>query len=286
MGNASNPLPPYSVLMPVAPWESPSIVGQALVSLAQQSLPASQVVLSCDGPPPESLRECLEQVALPLEIVIGPGQEGVGPVLARGLQLCRHELVVRADADDVSLPQRCARQVSWMMAHPEILVLGSLINEFSHDINQPLSQRLIPIEKREIERQYNKRNPLSHPSVILRRTAILAVGNYRANPGFEDYDLWLRLIKRHGTSVIANLPEALVLARIGTAHLKRRHGWNYAIAEAGFFLQCGFEELLEWPCVIHNLAIRFPLRILPTTFLAWAMMWGTRRRLNRTEDEG
>jgi hypothetical protein len=172
-----------------------------------------------------------------------------------------------------------------MMAHPEILVMGSMINEFSLDIDQPLSQRLIPIGRSAIKRESHTRNPLSHPSVILRRTPILAVGNYRAKPGFEDYDLWLRLIKRHGSSVLANLPEALVLARVGPAHLKRRHGWNYAIAEARFFLQCGFEDLMEWPSVIRNLAIRFPLRILPTSFLAWAMRRGTRRILNPTQDE-
>jgi hypothetical protein len=79
------------------------------------------------------------------------------------------------------------------------------------------------------------RNPLNHPSVILRRQAVLAAGNYRAVSGFEDYELWLRLLVIHGSKVLANTPQPLVMARVGPAHLSRRHGWSYAQAEVGFF---------------------------------------------------
>ena len=271
----------YSILMPLAPWEPPLIVRQALESLKDQTFPASQVIVSCDGPPPRSLREQLEQVRLPLEIVLGPGGEGVGPVLARGLERCRHDLVVRADADDVSLPQRCATQVSWMLQHPEVMAMGCLIDEFCHSPDQVVSQRLVPIRSEKINREARWRNPLNHPSVILRRSAVQSVGNYRSKPGFEDYDLWLRLLKTYGSAALANSPEALVRVRVGAAHLGRRHGWRYALAEGQFFIACAREGLLRWGDVVRNLTIRFPLRLLPNSLLAWVMVQGTRREVGR-----
>ena len=109
---------PYSVLMPLAPWESPEVVAEALRSLLRQSWQPTQLVVSCDGSPPGPLRRVLKAADLPMEILEGSGQEGVGPVLARGLSRCVHELVVRADADDICLPNRCERQLEVMQASP------------------------------------------------------------------------------------------------------------------------------------------------------------------------
>ena len=101
---------PYSASMPLAPWESPAVVAEALESLRCQTLPPDQVVVSCDGTPPAPLLCCLEAADMPI-MLLGPGSEGVGPVLARGLLHCREEPALRVDADDLSLPERAARQV-------------------------------------------------------------------------------------------------------------------------------------------------------------------------------
>ena len=68
----------YAVLMPLAPWEKPKILTEALESLEAQTWPAAQVVVSCDGEPSSSLRDILQLSDLPLHIVVG-GAEGVGP---------------------------------------------------------------------------------------------------------------------------------------------------------------------------------------------------------------
>lgn len=273
-------LPPYSVLMPLAPWEAPQILNEALMSLAKQTLAAYEVVMSCDGPPPTVLKTVIQGTRLPIRLVMGPGNEGVGPVLARGLRECRQDLVVRADADDISLPHRCATQVSWMARHPLTIVLGSVISEFHDSPALPDSKRIVPIESERIAIEAQSRNPLNHPSVIFRRQAILDVGNYRSRPGFEDYDLWLRVLTRHGSVALANLPESLVLARVGQAHLARRHGYRYAVSEGRFFWSCGKEGLLSWGSVLQALAVRLPLRMLPKASLVWVMQAATRQKLN------
>jgi hypothetical protein len=273
----------YSVLMPLAPWEPPEQVAMALASLKNQTLPPSQVVVSCDGAPPEALMNLLAAESLPLELLIGPGSEGVGPVLARGLAYCRYELVVRADADDISQPDRCAIQMMWMHQHPAVAVMGSTINEFVDHPDQPINQRWVPTDGPSIARTAHSRNPLNHPSVILRRSAVLAVGNYRSVAGFEDYDLWLRMLAVHGSEVLANVSQPLVSARVGAAHLRRRHGLRYALAEARFFYSCGQQALLPWRSVAKDVLIRFPLRLLPSGLLYRATKSYTRRNIYHSQ---
>ncbi len=273
----------YAVLMPLAPWEAPEILAEALESLQRQTLPPKQVVISCDGTPAAALHRCLAASALPIELVFGPGSEGVGPVLARGVLHCREELVLRCDADDLSVPERAALQVSWMYQHPGVLVMSTPITEFIDHPDHRLLQRWVPLNPAQISMVARVRNPLNHPSVILRRSAVLAIGNYQSVPGFEDYELWLRLLRAHGPRALANLPQALVLARVGPAHLRRRHGWGYAIAEARFLLQCGRRGLLPIWCVIGSLLFRFPLRLVPPQCLAGVMGAVTRRAVPEAE---
>jgi hypothetical protein len=267
--------PSYAVLMPIAPWEPADVVKEALQSLERQTLPPDQLVVSCDGELPSELTAVLNACTLPLLRVDGPGGEGVGPVLARGLLACRHDLVVRADADDLSLPQRCAIQVSWLAVHPEVMALSSWIEEFSSEQPRRFYRR-VPCDSARLHRCAVRRNPLNHPAVIFRRQAVLAVGSYRRRPGFEDYDLWLRLLTRWGPQCLANLPQPLVRARVGRAHLARRHGWRYARAESAFFLGAASEGLISWCDAFLALGLRLPLRLLPARVLGQVMRCFTR----------
>jgi hypothetical protein len=93
---------------------------------------------------------------------------------------------------------------------------------------------------------------------------VLDVGNYRRMEYGEDYELWCRLLA-DGRS-LANLPEVLVKARAeglvgrrrGAAVARREAQLQRAIVETGFY---------GWPVALANLAVRVPLRFLPTRLL-------------------
>jgi len=254
----------YSVLMPLAPWEKPEIVATALLSIRNQTLPAQTVIISCDGMPDSPLAAVLRESNLPLTLLYGPGGEGVGPVLARGLLACRTEFLMRADADDISHPERAQLQIATMQSRPQVAVLSSPIHEFI-DEDLFLGLRSVPHGAKAISAYIFWRNPINHPAVMLRRDRILAAGNYSDCPGFEDYQLWLRLHRRGDQ--LCNLPVALVAARVGPSHLDRRRGVIYALHEARFLLQCGYQGLMGWPRVLLLILARCPLRILPPAMM-------------------
>jgi hypothetical protein len=262
------PLPTYEWLLPLAPWESPEVLAGVLHGLAGQTWPAACLVVSVDGTLPAELQRVLNESGLPLRVLEASRWQGTGAVLARGLEACVTPWVLRADADDLCHPQRAERQLGHLMRHPELAVLGSQLGERAAEGARP-SLRSVPITDAQIHALMRWRNPFNHPTVALRRDAVLAAGNYRPSPGFEDWDLWLRLAVAGAR--FANLPEVLVTATVGEAHLARRHGAAYLQREARFLLRCGREGLLPLPWVLLLMALRLPWRLLPSGWLAALM---------------
>lgn len=112
--------------------------------------------------------------------------------LSLGLHHARADLVARMDSDDLSEPDRLARQVGFMREHPEVAVLGSAYKII--DANEsPQKTIRLPVTDIAVRRALLWGNPLCHPSVMFRRQAVLNVGGYLGGLHAEDYDLWLRL---------------------------------------------------------------------------------------------
>ncbi len=258
----------YEWLMPLAPWEPPSRLHGAVESLCRQTWPAERLVVSVDGLLPSALAEVLQAADLPVLILEASAWQGTGPTLAAGLSACRCQWVLRADADDRSEPQRAERQLRYLQQHPYLTALGGQLTEI-HEAKPKVTLRRVPETPQQVQDMIGWRNPINHPTVALKREAVLRAGNYRSVLSFEDWDLWLRL-SRQG-AVLANLPEALVTAQVGEAHLGRRHGSAYAKREARFLLRCGREGLVPLWRVAVLILLRLPWRLLPACGLASLM---------------
>lgn len=258
--------------MPLAPWEEPVVLAQAIAALAVQQPAPKRLVLSVDGALPAALQQVVNAIeGLPNLVLLGPGGEGVGVVLARGLAACSCELILRADADDLSLPDRAARQLAWLVQHPEVMAGSGWIEEFIADpVQGVVACRRVPRDEA-VARWARWRNPLNHSAVVLRRSAVLAAGGYRHQPGFEDYDLWLRLLRHFGPRALNNLQEVLVVGRVGVAHLARRRGWRYAHQEINFMVRSAQEGQLGWAQILLLLLLRLPWRLVPARWLALLM---------------
>lgn len=131
------------------------------------------------------------------------------------------ELCARIDADDLSLPARLERQVGFLREHPEIALVGSracLIDETGAVLGK---YRLLPCTHDDILLYAMHANPIVHPAVLFRRSAVIAAGNYRhvGAVNVEDYDLWLRMAL---TFRVANLADELIQYRMHDESVTRR----------------------------------------------------------------
>jgi glycosyltransferase involved in cell wall biosynthesis len=148
---------------------------------------------------------------------------GLAPTLNEGLELARSSLIVRMDQDDEALSHRIGTQVRFMRENPGIAAAGSFVY---HMGSKPAFDRLVelPVDPDDIANALRSANCIYHPSVILRREAVLESGGYRsAFKNAEDYDLWLRLVSTHR---IANIPVPLLRYRFSTAGMTLGKKWQ------------------------------------------------------------
>ncbi|MDY2940773.1 MAG: glycosyltransferase [Varibaculum sp.] len=255
---------PFTVLMSVYAGDDPQYFRAALRSVtADQTLKPDQVVLVVDGPLDGELQRevaAAEELAgQPIEVHRLPENRGLAEALDFGIGFARNELIARADADDISMPQRFATQIPLMR---DLDLLGTWVREFETSIEQPGLVRRVPLLPSDIRRVARMRDPFNHPTVVFRGLTVLSVGGYAGGDSMEDYWLFTRMLQAGAR--VANLPDALVFYRIGAGAYKRRGGLSMAATELRMqnkMLASGFINPLQY---LRNLLIRVPYRLIPT----------------------
>src|SRR6185312_14030337 len=120
-----------------------------------------------------------------------------------GLRLARGAYIARQDDDDISLPDRLAREMTLLQAQPQVGLVGTqmqLIDAQGAPLGPP---RHFPVEDAAIQAELWRSCCICHGSVLMRRACLPAVDPYDENfKPAEDYDLWLRLAE---TTQLANV---------------------------------------------------------------------------------
>jgi glycosyltransferase involved in cell wall biosynthesis len=249
-----------SVLMSVYFKEKSEYLDECLQSLTCQTLPAVEVVLVEDGEISLELHTVIDSYRDQLNIISVPLVKNVGLACAlnEGLKNCSYDLVARMDTDDVAVTNRFEKQVAFMQANPEIAASSGFIEEFN-DSGEILSQRALPLTHDGLVGFAKKRSPLSHPAVIFRKDAVLAVGGYpELYP--EDYLMWVKLIQ--AGYKIANVPDVLVKMRTGDDFIIRR-GWKFLKGQLKvyhYMYKTDFINFLEFINIVISISV---LRLSP-----------------------
>lgn len=119
--------------------------------------------------------------------------------------------IARMDADDISLPDRIARQLAFMQQNPQVDFCGTnavLINKKSRFVG--ISH--VPTSESDIKIGIKYQCPFLHPSVVI-KAEVLKEYKYREEFLFaEDYELWIRLLENGLRGI--NLKNRLLKYRI------------------------------------------------------------------------
>ena len=214
--------PAISVLLPIH--NGLPYLREAVQSLLGQTFPNFELLAIDDGSTDGSTAY-LEGLEDPRLRLFRRAHSGLIPVLNFGLAQARADLIARMDADDIAHPERLQRQWEFMDQHPEVLLLGSRVQEIDGTGRPIGAVATLPEEHEAIVVRFTqprKMNPLVHPTVLFRREAALRCGGYREDfPVAEDSDLWRRLARIGRLHILA---EPLLLLR--------KHGGNVSQAKA------------------------------------------------------
>ena len=233
-----------SVLMSLYAKENPAYFDRSMKSIwDDQTRKPDEIVLVEDGPITSALESIVSlwQEKIPvLKIVKLEKNCGLAIALNEGAKVCDCDYIARMDTDDISFPERFQIQEEYLMEHPEIVVLGGGMQEFS-DEDGCLPPRLMPLTTEEIRKAICKTSPFVHPSVCIKKMLFDKGLSY--NPKcrrYQDLEYWFRILA--AGYQVANLDKVLIQYRKDPLLYKKRNKTAWAemkIVFKGIYLLYG-----------------------------------------------
>jgi glycosyltransferase involved in cell wall biosynthesis len=223
-------MPGVSILLPFR--NAADTLDAAIASMADQTCTDWELLLinnaSTDESPAIAQRWALRDPRIRL---LREPTIGIAHALNTGIAQAQGRYIARMDADDLSHPERLAKQVAFLDAHPEIGVLGTRTS-FASTMEESRGMQayvqwqnaLLTPHDHFVKRFVDA--PLAHPTVMFRRELVEQHGGYGTGPLPEDHELWLRWMDA-GVR-FAKLPEELLTWNDHAGRLSRTHA-NYSV---------------------------------------------------------
>ncbi|MES2690509.1 MAG: glycosyltransferase [Bacteroidota bacterium] len=197
-------LPLISVVMPMH--NAGKYLREAAESILNQTYARLEFIIIDDGSTDDGV-SIISSLNDPRIILYSYKQkQGLAKALNKGFELAKGEYIARMDADDICLKNRIEQQVKYMMANPDVGILGTQIIAIGS------KARKLPVTHKAITWHLLNACPFLHPSVVFKRSTILEHRLFY-DPRFdgaEDLELWVRASQVTG---LANLDKAYVKYR-------------------------------------------------------------------------
>lgn len=201
--------PQVSVVLPFR--DAAATLDDALRSIGAQTMPGFECVLVDDGSLDSSAGIARTAARRDGRFRLLRSDGGLVAALNAGIAAARAPLIARMDADDLAHPTRLERQLHALQADPSLSVVSCLVECFPAALLRDGMRRyaawLNGLRTPDaIRAALFVESPIAHPSAVVTRSALDAVGGYRDTGGPEDYDLWLRLLLRgHRAAKVAEV---------------------------------------------------------------------------------
>jgi glycosyltransferase involved in cell wall biosynthesis len=203
----SNNCPCVTVLIPARNAEA--FIAESMLSTVGQSHLAQVLVVINDSS--DSTEQIVINYAEEFKTIsyIKIPAAGIAGALNAGINQIKTEYIARLDADDVMVEGRLQKQVSFLKSNPRVAVVGSQL-QFISSLGDKIGSSKYPIKARTVKFYLSFGNPLAHPSVLM-RTSALPDSPYKPEfEGVEDLALWLELAKEYD---LVNLDDQLTMYR-------------------------------------------------------------------------
>jgi glycosyltransferase involved in cell wall biosynthesis len=203
-----------------------------------QSFVPKEIIILIDGPTDQRIPEYIKHLNKSFQfskfIVIKFAlNRGLGVVLNAGIMRAKYDLILRCDSDDISLKDRVKNLYNIYLKNKNISLIDSAMLE---QIGKKNYIRYFDKNKKNILIFSKIRNLINHPSVLIKKKDVIKAGNYKHLPFFEDYYLWVRMLKLgcrfYGTSQI------LVKTTVEPSFYARRTGRKYLHYYSHFLSRC------------------------------------------------
>lgn len=239
-------IPPPLITVLMAVYNCEKYLSESIDSILRQTV-SNFIFLIIDDASTDgtaTILKCQAEQDSRIYIVTNESNLGLAASLNKGIAQVITPYIARMDADDIALPERLERQLSYMEEHPHISAVGcsvQLINAQGDKIEiwQP------PNDSDSLCRSIRETGTaIPHPTAFIRTHAIKDIGGYRTFfTTTQDLDLWLRFLEKYH---MANLPSILLLYRKHAASISVKKQTEQAINHI-LAMQAAEKRLLGQP---------------------------------------
>jgi len=240
--------------MPV--YNAEKYLKESIESILKQTYANFEFLIFNDGSIDNSLAIIENYAASDSRIKLYDSKENKGYLvhLNEALRIARGELIARMDADDISFPDRFAKQVKELQ-DPVIDIIGTNVILWDGNANRKGKISKQAFSHEELVTQMFFGIPVYHPSVMFKRR-LIDNGDYYYDGKFypaEDYELWSRLLRRYK---FANTNDPFLFYRVSDGQISNqkktiqqenafRAKCNYIVSITGNSLSASEESVLH-----------------------------------------
>jgi glycosyltransferase involved in cell wall biosynthesis len=246
-------------------------LAQAIESILNQTYSDFEFIIIDDGSTDNSRVIAEEYAAKDKRIILSHNKKNLTlpTSLNLGLLSVHGEYIVRMDSDDVAMPRRIEKLLSFMEepGNENIAVCGSMC-EVIDENSKVIGMKKFPQEDIEIKEALWFRNPIQHSAAIIRKRCLDELGGYNVSfPQTQDYELWFRIGR---TYKLHNFPEALLQYRVhgGNAIFKKQKNMIRLALRARRMGVRDYGYKMTFSGRIFNIATYIAL-LLPSSFVVW-----------------
>ncbi len=196
------PEPLVSVILPV--YNDEEYLGDAIRSILNQSFKEFELIIIDDNSNDNCIEVAKDFCNGRIKVKQTPKNLGRAGADNYAFQYARGKYIAKMDSDDIALPKRLEKQVSFLESNPEIDIVGSwsknfatskYLNKYPHDPEEARCMTLFTL-------------PFNNPTIMMKRNVIESGSGYNENyRQSEDYEFIARNITRFN---ITNIPEVLL----------------------------------------------------------------------------
>jgi glycosyltransferase involved in cell wall biosynthesis len=166
--------PLISVVMPVLNGEK--YIGEAVKSVLNQTFKKFELIIINDGSTDNTLKVIDQFKDKRIRIIINEKNLGLVKAINKGIFAAKGKYIARCDADDINKEDRFKKQIDFLEKNSNYVLVGStveLIDELGKKIDESLVRKgynSLPITDAQIRKEVLVRNPISHPSIMIRKS--------------------------------------------------------------------------------------------------------------------
>jgi len=207
----TNPSPKVSIVMPVRNG-LPYLI-EAVESVLNQTFMDFELLIVDDYSEDDSFRISASHARADRRITLlkNEGAPGISEARNVGLRMARGEFVTSQDSDDLSAPDRLAKQIEFLHDTPRISLVGTFIRMMGPDGDR-LQLHREPVGSDAVLFHSQIGTPFAGATVMWRNEAFRQYGLEFRKTAAEDYDLWTRALAAglYGD----NIPDELYFYRL------------------------------------------------------------------------